>query len=317
MAILIDPPMWPAHGSLWSHLVSDSDYEELHHFAARVPLPRRSFDLDHYDVPSHLYARVVDLGAHPVGARDVVHCLRESGLRVKHVDRDAARPVRRRQYLMAEWAALGALSGVGSSAREIDGWQHLGDTLIARWNEPHRRYHDELHLEDVLLALNQLATQGEQPSPATLLAAWFHDAVYQGVAGTDERESSQLALTELSAHTLDPSLVQQVGELIISTTPTLSHGEVSHPAALLLDADLSIFAAGDSRYRQYTHAVRAEYAHVSPEQFREGRAQILQSYLARPTIYFIATSQKLWEQRARTNLSLEVAELLSGTPPHQ
>ena len=63
MAILIDPPLWPAHGTLWSHLVSDRSYEELHEFAARIPIPRRGFDLDHYDVPASLYEHVIALGA--------------------------------------------------------------------------------------------------------------------------------------------------------------------------------------------------------------------------------------------------------------
>ncbi|MGO2004190.1 DUF4031 domain-containing protein, partial [Arthrobacter rhombi] len=33
MAILIDPPLWPAHGTVFSHLVSDVSVEELHAFA--------------------------------------------------------------------------------------------------------------------------------------------------------------------------------------------------------------------------------------------------------------------------------------------
>jgi len=37
MAILIDEPMWPAHGRLWAHLVSDTDLEELHAFATASP----------------------------------------------------------------------------------------------------------------------------------------------------------------------------------------------------------------------------------------------------------------------------------------
>jgi hypothetical protein len=51
MAILIDDPRWPAHGRLWAHLVSDSDLDELHAFAAANGIPRRGFDRDHYDVP--------------------------------------------------------------------------------------------------------------------------------------------------------------------------------------------------------------------------------------------------------------------------
>ena len=31
--ILIDPPAWPAWNRVWSHLVSDESYEELHAFA--------------------------------------------------------------------------------------------------------------------------------------------------------------------------------------------------------------------------------------------------------------------------------------------
>ena len=46
MTILIDDPRWPAHGRLWSHLVSDSDLDELHEFAAANGIPRRGFDLD-------------------------------------------------------------------------------------------------------------------------------------------------------------------------------------------------------------------------------------------------------------------------------
>ncbi|MFP5282879.1 MAG: DUF4031 domain-containing protein, partial [Actinomycetes bacterium] len=28
MAVWIDEPTWPGHGRLWSHLVSDTSYEE-------------------------------------------------------------------------------------------------------------------------------------------------------------------------------------------------------------------------------------------------------------------------------------------------
>jgi len=314
MAILIDPPFWPAHGALWSHLVSDTSYDELHEFAARLAVPRRGFDLDHYDVPESMHARAVALGARAVGTRDVVHALRASGLRVRQVERDAARPVRRRQYLVSEWASLADLAGVEPSDRARDEWQRLGGRLIARWNEAHRRYHDERHLEDVLLSLDQLATRGERVAPVTLLAAWFHDAVYAGVSGTDERDSAALAAASLEALSLDPSLVAQVHDLVVATTPTIRHPDVSAPLAHLLDADLSIFGSSNARYLQYAEAVRAEYAHVPVAEFREGRAGILRSYLDQPAIYRAEVSRQLWEQRARVNLTREIADLLRPIP---
>lgn len=87
MTVLIDTPLWPAHNTLWSHLISDVSLDELHEFAARHDLPLRSFDLDHYDVPKERYAELVAGGAVPVTANDLVRRLLRSGLRVTALER--------------------------------------------------------------------------------------------------------------------------------------------------------------------------------------------------------------------------------------
>ena len=79
--ILIDPPTWPGHGGLWSHLVSDASYAELHTFAAALGIPTRGFDGDHYDVPSTLYEAAIAAGAEPVRSREIVVRLAAAGLR--------------------------------------------------------------------------------------------------------------------------------------------------------------------------------------------------------------------------------------------
>ena len=82
MTVLVDPPLWPRHGRYWSHLVSDASLAELHAFAERAGLPRRAFDLDHYDVPDEKHAELVALGAVPVSAGELIRRLRASGLRI-------------------------------------------------------------------------------------------------------------------------------------------------------------------------------------------------------------------------------------------
>ena len=82
MAILIDDPVWPAHGRLWAHLVSDTDLAELHAFAEAFGLPARSFDLDHYDVPQDAVPRLIEAGARHVSGKELVRALIASGLRV-------------------------------------------------------------------------------------------------------------------------------------------------------------------------------------------------------------------------------------------
>ena len=79
--ILIDPPLVLAHGRLWSHLVSDESYDELHAFASTIGIPARGFDRDHYDVPSERYDDVVAAGAVAVSSRELVQRLRAAGLR--------------------------------------------------------------------------------------------------------------------------------------------------------------------------------------------------------------------------------------------
>lgn len=87
MSVLIDQPMWPAHGTLWSHIVSDSTLGELHAFAEANDLPPRSFDRDHYDVPLERYTQLVAAGAEPVSNRELVRRLLASGLRVSQRER--------------------------------------------------------------------------------------------------------------------------------------------------------------------------------------------------------------------------------------
>jgi hypothetical protein len=81
VTILIDPPAVPSRGRLWSHLASDTSYEELHAFARDLGIPERGFDRDHYDVPEEWYDAVVAAGAEPVTSRELVTRLVTAGLR--------------------------------------------------------------------------------------------------------------------------------------------------------------------------------------------------------------------------------------------
>jgi hypothetical protein len=79
--ILVDPAVWTWRGRRWAHLVSDHSYDELHEFAARLGIPRRGFQGDHYDIPEDLREEALALGAAPVPARELVNRLKQSGLR--------------------------------------------------------------------------------------------------------------------------------------------------------------------------------------------------------------------------------------------
>jgi len=79
--IVIDAPAVHRYGRVWSHLASDTSYDELHVFAADLGIPARGFDRDHYDVPSELYDAALAAGAVPVTSRHLVVMLVRGGLR--------------------------------------------------------------------------------------------------------------------------------------------------------------------------------------------------------------------------------------------
>jgi hypothetical protein len=83
MAVLVDSLReYPDSGlrwTRWCHMVSDTDFDELHAFAARLGIPRGGFQDDHYDLHSVLRSRAVALGAVEVSTGDLV--LRMAGAR--------------------------------------------------------------------------------------------------------------------------------------------------------------------------------------------------------------------------------------------
>jgi hypothetical protein len=75
VAILVDPlreyPHTPLPFRRWCHMVSDDGFDELHAFAAQLGIPRHRFQGDHYDLPPHLRARAIALGALEVDTREL------------------------------------------------------------------------------------------------------------------------------------------------------------------------------------------------------------------------------------------------------
>ena len=319
MTIYIDPPSWPAHGTVFSHLISDHSLEELHQIAGAAGVSRRAFDRDHYDVPAHLFEDLTVLGAVPVSGGELTRILLGCGLRIPA----AQRPEKLRRNLQRAWARLGAQWSAtehGSAADDDallsswlapDGaWLTLGEELLTRWSEPHRNYHAPTHLSAVLRGVGTLARAGElEPGhrPVVTLAAWFHDAVYAGVAGADEEESATLAEARL-APLLPGHVVEETARLVRLTTHH-DPDPADRRGAVLVDADLEVLARTPESYAQYTAAVRADYRHVAEEDFRRGRAQVLERLLDTPSLFRTATGVQRWEPQARVNLARELEQL--------
>jgi predicted metal-dependent HD superfamily phosphohydrolase len=177
----------------------------------------------------------------------------------------------------------------------------LRDELLAAWDRS--GYHDLRHLEEVLDRLEVLAAAGVAFDPTAVgLAAWFHDAVYDG-APDDEELSAQWAERALPATYAD-----EVSRLV---RMTVDHRPAADDlaGAALSDADLGILAASHMRYDAYVAGVRADFAHLSDDDFRAGRAAVLRDLLGRAYLFSTPQARELWEDAARANVERELADL--------
>ncbi len=223
--------------------------------------------------------------------------------------------------------------------------QRWWEFLLAGYCERHRRYHGLAHVERVTRDVDGLlagfarnfgisATEMTQfaggrarhdgllrapeewsgiDGDAVRLAAWLHDVVYEPTAGSGTNEAASAVLAQQCAVSFGwvEARAARVSALVLATA---GHEADAPDAAVLLDADLAVLGAEVTVYNAYVAAVRAEYAHVSEEQWRVGRAKVLRSFLERPQIYALEASAER-EIAARRNLAAELANL--GEPAEE
>ncbi len=189
------------------------------------------------------------------------------------------------------------------------------DSLVDRYREPNRRYHDERHLFDVLRQVDTLAaqlppTQALTPRELVIvrLAALFHDVIYDPARPDNEEASAALALELLPRLDASEQTASEVARLVLLTKAHVcAPTDVS--GAVLCDADLSVLAASTQKYAAYGAGVRAEHQDIDEATFAKARADVLRSFLERKHIYATVYARREWERIARRNLNAEIGFL--------
>ncbi len=181
--------------------------------------------------------------------------------------------------------------------------------LVARHREPGRHHHVLAHTSGVVDAVLAIHGNGDDWA-TTVLAAWYHDAVYDPRAGGGANEGASAVLARRALESMGASH-SATGEVCRLICLTADHDPCpgDRNGALLCDADLAVLASDEEGYLAYATAVRAEYAHVDDDAWRTGRRTVLRSFLDRPRIFRTMTGRERWESRARINISSELSSL--------
>jgi predicted metal-dependent HD superfamily phosphohydrolase len=177
----------------------------------------------------------------------------------------------------------------------------LLEDLLARYSEPQRRYHTVRHLEECFQQFDLLEPLAGQPAEISL-GLWFHDAVYDTHRHDNEERSAEWARSAVPA-----TAAERVHELVMATRHDAVPRDID--AQVLVDVDLSILGARPERFDEYEMQVREEYGWVPGFVYRRKRKEILESLLARPTLFNTAPFIERYEKAARENLSRSIARL--------
>ena len=189
-----------------------------------------------------------------------------------------------------------------------DLWRRMGGrsdpaahfaTLQRRYAEPQRAYHTLEHISDCLAQFDYVSPQAICPDEVEL-ALWLHDVIYDPQAADNEERSARWAVDLLQEGGVSAACMAWVGELILATRHTGAPDEPD--ARLVADIDLSILGRSPEVFAVYEDRIRVEYQWVAEDIYRRERARILETFLARVSIYQTPFFKERYEVQARENL---------------
>ena len=159
------------------------------------------------------------------------------------------------------------------------------ERLLARYAEPHRRYHSQQHLHECLVHLRPALHLTEHPGEVEI-ALWFHDAIYELKARRTTRRKARSGQRALWRQRGFRPTCERVVALVMATRHAAS--PTAPDAQLLVDADLAILGATPERFAEYERQIREEYAWVPGWIFRRKRRAVLRQFLEREPLYATA-----------------------------
>lgn len=174
-------------------------------------------------------------------------------------------------------------------------------TFKQNYSQPHKKYHNLNHLEDMLKHLENFDNH------SLVYAILFHDYCYDKVkvaAGTNE------VFSILTAYDwkMFNSQIRQVSTISVvdSINATAYHHLYQDPillcgvTKLLLDLDLNSFAKPREEFLKDTKLVQEELTPVYGPNYPEYQKGFYRKLLERPKLYYLKTE---WEEPARENIN--------------
>jgi predicted metal-dependent HD superfamily phosphohydrolase len=193
--------------------------------------------------------------------------------------------------------------------------------LDAAYQEPQRAYHDTSHIIELLEKLETYKHVVDRPDLIVHAIIW-HDAVYStfdmaGETMVHRPDAVNVAASaewfERTPVAISPQDKTQIAGMVRATSGHDVRLAPNHPhyndTALFLDLDLSVLALPYFEFAERTMRIRQEYPHLTDQQFFLGRADFLDAYGSKETLFFNASTAAIFDPIARANMQRQAGEL--------
>ena len=152
------------------------------------------------------------------------------------------------------------------------------NTILSMWNESHRSYHNLNHLNDLISQINENKSNfSEKEYEKLMLAAIFHDVVYDPASQTNEEDSAKFLMECVVDTNKD---ILDVKQMILDTK---THNSTTNLSESFNKYDMNIVERDFDQLLEWENGIAEEYSVYPKEQYKEGRVKFLESLLDKYT----------------------------------
>lgn len=152
----------------------------------------------------------------------------------------------------------------------IQSWKNLPKL----WQEPHRHFHTEEHLSNLIEDIEHLYQHqklSEEDRKVLLLTAFYHDVIYDPTRSDNEENSAEFFLKEAIAH----PRTEQIKSMILDTKGHVASGELS---SIFCELDLKIVRESNfSRLLRWEKQIFREYQYLDYPVYKKNRLAFLEN----------------------------------------
>lgn len=177
--------------------------------------------------------------------------------------------------------------------------------IESQYSSPNRFYHNIDHILEMVEVIGDFRHACDDYN-SVILAAWYHDLIYDTTRDDNEAQSAFYAL--MSLEWLAGPNTWMPYHVFALVQATIGHDPKTADEMLLCDADLLRFADPYDKFLKNNSDIRQEYFWVPQADYDLGRARIMQNFLDKQPLFHVPEINEQYEVIAKEN----IVRLISG-----